>query len=84
VGEMTNMILGNVKTELEELLGPMFLSIPTVIYGRNFIKRSVGKREWLVVPFEMDNERLEIQICLAQNPNSNHRVREYSHLGVLS
>lgn len=69
MAEMTNMILGNVKTELEELLGPMLLSIPTVLYGRNFVKRSMGKREWVVIPFNFKEERVEIQICMAPNPN---------------
>jgi chemotaxis protein CheX len=59
------MILGNVKTLLEEELGPMGLSIPTVIYGRNFTTRSVGKSEWTVVPFTCLGEKVEIQICLA-------------------
>jgi len=71
IGEMTNMILGNVKTGLEEVVGPMLLSIPTVIYGRNFIKRSLGKREWLVVPFESEGERIELQICITPNPHQD-------------
>lgn len=76
VAEMTNMILGYVKTELEEILGPMMLSIPTVIYGRNFIKRSLHKREWLVIPFLSGEERLEIHVCLAPDPTpSNDRIR---------
>jgi chemotaxis protein CheX len=66
VAEVTNMILGNVKTALEERLGPMGLSIPTVIYGRNFSSRTVGKQEWTVVPFDCDGERLEVQLCLAE------------------
>ena len=69
MAEMTNMILGNVKTELEEALGPMLLSIPTVLHGRNFVKRSMGKRDWIVIPFNCKNERFEIQICMAPNPN---------------
>lgn len=64
VAEMTNMILGNVKTELEEILGPMLLSIPTVIYGRNFVKRSLGNREWTVFPFDINGEKVEVQMCL--------------------
>jgi chemotaxis protein CheX len=65
IGELTNMILGNVKTTFEEILGPMGLSIPTVIYGRNFTTRSVGRSEWSVIPFELDGEVFEIQISLA-------------------
>lgn len=66
VGEIANMILGNVKTVFEETLGPMGLSIPTVIYGRNFTTRSVGRNEWTVVPFELDGEVFEIQVSLAR------------------
>lgn len=66
MAEMTNMILGNVKTALEERLGPMGLSIPTVIYGRNFSSRTLGKQEWTVVPFDCHGERMEVQLCLAE------------------
>jgi chemotaxis protein CheX len=71
IAEMANMILGNVKTDLEESLGPMLLSIPTVLFGRNFIKRSLGKREWVVIPFEWEDERFEIQICMAPNHSTD-------------
>ena len=43
VAEVTNMIIGNVKTALESRLGAMGLSTPTVIYGRNFQTRSSGQ-----------------------------------------
>ena len=70
VAEVTNMIIGNVKTRLEEDLGPMGLSIPTVIFGRNFKSRTVGSFEWSVVPFTAEGERIEIQICLAPEKTS--------------
>jgi len=65
VGEITNMVIGNVKTALEEELGPMGLSIPTVIYGRNFSTRSIGRSKWTVVPFHLDSELIEVHLCLA-------------------
>lgn len=65
IGEITNMVLGNVKTMLEEELGPMGLSIPTVIYGRNFTTRSIGRSKWTVVPFHMADEVIEVHLCLA-------------------
>jgi chemotaxis protein CheX len=65
VAELTNMILGNAKNTLEEQLGPMGLSIPTVIYGRNVTTRSVSDAQWVVVPFLCDQERLEVRLCLA-------------------
>ena len=53
VAEVTNMIIGNVKTALESRLGAMGLSTPTVIYGSNFQTRSSGSQEWTVVPFAL-------------------------------
>lgn len=69
VAEMANMILGNVKTELEDLFGTMYLSVPTVVYGRNFTTRSLGKKEWIVVPFDLLGDQIEIRICLIPNTN---------------
>jgi len=70
VAEVTNMIIGNVKTTLESRLGAMGLSTPTVIYGRNFQTRSSGNQEWTVVPFLLEGERMCVQMCLAPNPDS--------------
>lgn len=79
IAEITNMIIGNVKTFLEVDLGPMGLSIPTVIFGRNFASRTVGTFEWTVVPFELEGERIHIQICLAPLKDS---VRPRPHVNV--
>ncbi|HYO80150.1 MAG TPA: chemotaxis protein CheX [Bryobacteraceae bacterium] len=67
MAELTNMIIGNVKTVLEEKLGPLGLSIPTVIHGRNFSSRTPGKQNWTVVPFQVDGEPVEIYMCLVPN-----------------
>jgi chemotaxis protein CheX len=67
VSELTNMIVGNVKSSLEDELGPMGLGIPTVIYGRNYRARSCGISEWVVVPFDCEAERLEIKMALMPN-----------------
>lgn len=63
-GELTNMIIGSFKTEVETIAGPMGLSIPTVIYGRNFTTRSLGHEEWVVVPFDCAGHRMEVKVCL--------------------
>ena len=56
VAEVVNMVVGNVKTLLEERVGPLAFSIPTVIYGRNYKTRSAGVMEWTVVPFLCGSE----------------------------
>ena len=64
VSEITNMVIGNVKTILEEKLGPMGLSTPTAIYGRNFQTRSAHSHDWVVVPFALGESHFSVQICL--------------------
>jgi chemotaxis protein CheX len=64
VAEVSNMVIGNVKTGLEDRLGPLGLSIPTVIFGRNYRTRSAGVPSWTVVPFDSSGERWEIRFCL--------------------
>jgi chemotaxis protein CheX len=67
VAEITNMIVGNVKTVLEERVGPLGLSTPTVIFGRNFQTRSARIQEWTRVPFTSSEGGMHIQMCLAPN-----------------
>ena len=72
VAELTNMIVGSVKTELEQHLGPLGLSIPTVVYGRNFKAKSAGSTEWIVVPFHWDEETLLVKLCLEPKDRAAH------------
>lgn len=72
VAELTNMIIGSVKTDLEQHLGPLGLSIPTVVFGRNFKTRTTASSEWIVVRFHWDDECLLVKLCLARNPRLPH------------
>jgi chemotaxis protein CheX len=79
VGEVTNMIIGNFKTMAEEHLGPLGLSIPTVIYGRNFTSRSIGSARWVVVPFLCGGETLEVRVCMAPSKEPTAPRGGFSH-----
>jgi chemotaxis protein CheX len=70
MSELANMIIGNVKSMLESELGALGLSIPTVIYGRNYRALSGGNRERLVVPFECDGKRMDVKLCLVEGSES--------------
>ena len=72
VAELTNMIIGSVKTDMETHLGPLGLSIPTVVFGRNFRTKSAGSSEWIVVKFHWEDETLQVRICLAPKGRSSH------------
>ena len=73
VAEITNMIIGNVKTMLELKVGNMGLSTPTVIFGRNFQTRSARIHDWTVVRFTCGEDQFYVQLCLA--PNRDGSVR---------
>lgn len=70
MGEVANMIIGNVKTSAEAMVGPLDLSIPTVVYGRNFTTRNQKQNQWTVVPFRCQGEEFQVQVMLI--PNSSH------------
>lgn len=72
MAELTNMIIGNFKTAAENILGPMGLSIPTVIYGMQFTARSAGKEEWTIVPFFFEGEQIDVRVCLTPNRGLSH------------
>jgi chemotaxis protein CheX len=85
IGEITNMIIGNVKTALEDKLGPMGLSTPTVIFGRNFQTRSARSHEWTVIPFDCGADRIYVQICIGPSSTTARTVRPGFQLpGVLN
>jgi chemotaxis protein CheX len=67
ISEIANMIIGCFKTSAEDYLGPLGLSIPTVIYGLSFSARSPGKERWIVVPFSCGDDTLKVKICLTPN-----------------
>ena len=71
VAELTNMIIGSVKTELEQQLGPLGLSIPTVVFGRNFRTKSAGTSEWIVLKFHWEGEVLLAKLCLAPSERAH-------------
>jgi chemotaxis protein CheX len=72
VAELTNMIIGGVKSDLEPYVGPLGLSIPTVVFGHNFRTRTVGSTEWIVVRFPWNGEELAVKLSLAPHEKPHH------------
>ena len=79
MAEITNMVFGNVKTVLEGHLGPLGLSIPTVVFGRNFSTNSTCQQAWSVIPYEVESQKMDVKICLApkdvSSPQAGLNVR---------
>jgi chemotaxis protein CheX len=82
VAEVSNMIIGNVKTYLEDRFGSMALSIPTVVFGRNYQTRSPKGLQWTVVPFRSGSEIMEVRFCLipGRPTHSAHSRLEHIHV----
>ncbi len=81
IGEVANMIIGNVKNALEERLGTLSLSTPTVIYGHNFEARSVGVRERITISFNSGSEQLQVQLSISP-ATSKPAPRSLTHEAV--
>ena len=64
VGEVANMVLGNFKESIETHTGALGLSVPTVVYGKNFSTRSAIKSDWTLVPFQCGVHSFEVRICM--------------------
>jgi chemotaxis protein CheX len=82
VAELTNMVVGNIKNALECHLGPMAISIPSVIYGRNFHFRSLTGKMIASAAFRWNSEPLEVKVVLA--PSSDHEGANRIRGAVLS
>ncbi len=80
IAELANMIIGGLKTALEEALGPMGLSIPTVVFGEHYVTRSSSLSERLVLTFRCEEEsRIEkftVLVCLISETQNRSYLRE--------
>jgi chemotaxis protein CheX len=76
--ELSNMIIGGLKTSLEDQLGPMGLSVPTVVFGDKYVTRSpsLGQRMVLTFLCEELKEEFSILICLIPASQRGSYLRE--------
>ncbi|MFT4112090.1 chemotaxis protein CheX [Silvibacterium sp.] len=65
VAEMTNIIFGCMKTDLEPAVGPMALSVPTIISGTDVEMRTSGEKI-AVFKIGVDANRLRVRLYLNQ------------------
>jgi len=67
IAEVSNMVIGNLKTMIEEKVGPMGLSTPTIIHGASFTTKIGGSNGWTFIPFQMMGGELVVQACVLPN-----------------
>ena len=64
IGEVTNMIVGNLKDALEPVLGPLGLGTPTVIHGAHLKARNLNGERWTTVSFSFMGGVLDVKVSL--------------------
>ena len=80
VGELTNMIVGSAKNQIEDRLGPIQMSIPTSVYGKNISMRSMKTELNVPVRFLYDGGEVLVSLCLAEAPKNSPR----GHMATLA
>ena len=63
VGELTNMISGQARKELEEIGKVFHGAIPTVITGKNHTLETMTKGPKIAIPFKTECGSFTIEIC---------------------
>jgi chemotaxis protein CheX len=70
---------------LESQLGPLGLSIPTVVYGRNFRTKTAGTADWIVVRFWWEEDFLTVKLCLTpKEKDSHHPIHLFDGAGAIA
>lgn len=75
IAELANMVIGNLKTIIEEQVGPMGLSTPTTIFGASFTTKIGGSQEWTLIPVTVCDGELLIQVCILPNDQGRSQQR---------
>jgi chemotaxis protein CheX len=77
VAEVTNMLIGNIKNGLELVTGPLAISVPTVIHGKNFqFRNSTGVRG-VALAFSTEGQTFEVRVAVApatETPGGRSRI----------
>jgi chemotaxis protein CheX len=79
VGEITNMIVGNFKNNISVATGPLGMSTPTVICGRDMTTTNGGAYEWIVFPFHSQQYSFRMMVQLQPARKTSARVHESMH-----
>jgi chemotaxis protein CheX len=75
IAELANMVIGNLKTVIEEKVGPMGLSTPTTIYGASFTTKIGGSHAWTLMPVMVCDGELLVQVCILPNQEGRSHAR---------
>jgi chemotaxis protein CheX len=64
VGEITNMIFGQIKTDLNKRGYRLKLGIPSVVTGRGHFISQFHRGRYMIIPFHVDGQLFQVHIAL--------------------
>lgn len=64
VGEITNMIFGQIKTELNRRGYGLKLGIPSVVTGRGHFVSQFHRGQYMIVPFYLEGQLFQVHIAV--------------------
>jgi CheY-specific phosphatase CheX len=64
VGEITNMIFGRLKTELNERGHHLRFGLPSVIRGEGHFINQLHQGHYMMMPFTMENEPFQLHLAI--------------------
>lgn len=76
VSEMTNIVFGGMKTELERCFGAMALSIPTIVYGTDVEMRTSGELV-AALPIRIGPEVMQLKLYMNRPDEARTAMSQY-------
>lgn len=69
VGEITNMIFGQIKTEMNKRGYALKLGIPSVVTGRGHFVSQFHRGKYMIIPFQLEGQLFQVHIAVYPSPN---------------
>jgi len=70
VGEITNMIFGQIKANLAQRGYQLKLGIPCVVTGKGHFVSQFHRGKYMIVPFHLDGQLFQVYVALHQDKKS--------------
>lgn len=77
VGELTNMISGVSRTQLEKRGMSVFAAIPSVVFGANHTITHILKSPSIVIPFTSPNGPFFVDVCIRTSKETEKKSSSY-------
>lgn len=74
VGELTNMIFGQIKTELNNRGHGLRLGIPSVVTGRGHFVSQFHRGQYMIIPFYLDGQLFQVHIAVYGHEKQNEEA----------